>query len=815
MSAAASGRCKKIKTADRIIEDLGWGKFQWNISLKISSVLITDGLEITIMAVVAPMLRCEWSLSSLQISILSAITFYCATSVLFLGLISSIAPNYFLFLTTRVLFGVFTSNCYQCYNLVLEYSPASYRGKCMLYLGLFWTIGMFLGVLFGAFLLPWTNWRVVIAVANLPTLITLVCLSWNCPESLRYLIITNKQHIAMKIIKEATILNEVPQFDEDVKLYIEIREKGKYSELFNSKYAFTTLMMIISCFTSLAAYYGSVFLQPVMLNQMSKLKHKVSTDCILRCHEFEFMDFLSMLLPTLPEIIGLFVIVYFWDGIGRKKTTAIFNMSAAIFFIGFFISFDSFVVVTVLFAIIRAFLQGSTFGYILYTAELYPTRLRGIAVGLCGSANKMGSVFGPILGQFSDGLEVILMSIVGPVLLCEWRLSYFQLSLLGSSIFIGMTFGTLIIGKLADLYGRRKVIVLTSLGALFYGLQSAFSPNFLFLFISRTLLGAFISNNYQSKCLLYEYSPNKSRAKLSWFLTPTYFDTFKPQPSTHHINTRYKNLCKDASATKAYCDRCVKFAIPKLINYTMKGFSSVNENLYVINQSKDKLTSKPKHIISSIIEKSTWAFGMILGQLLCLVVLIWSGWRTSLLLSTIPTFLAITSFKWLRESIRFYSVTGNKHALVDMVKLMAKENKKSIPIERIVLDNRKERGNYIDLFKSPYLPITLPFFSCVYVSLLWSHFLTTSHDYDVYNAARLLWMTVTFSVIRIFIFCSQTVFLLYVAEGIYMKAPTAAIFTFIGFSIIAGTLFLIVPKETVNTPMVNNKEEIVTSISLN
>ncbi|KAG1706150.1 ATP-binding cassette sub-family F member 1 [Nymphon striatum] len=87
------------------------------------------------------------------------------------------------------------------------------------------------------------------------------------------------------------------------------------------------------------------------------------------------------------------------------------------------------------------------------------------------------------------------------------------------------------------------------------------------------------------------------------YLRPTYFDTFKPQLSTHHINTRFKNLCKDASATKAYCDRCVKLAIPKLINYTMKGLSSVNENLYEINQSKDKLTSKPKHIISSIIEK--------------------------------------------------------------------------------------------------------------------------------------------------------------------------------------------------------------------
>ncbi len=57
----------------------------------------------------------------------------------------------------------------------------------------------------------------------------------------------------------------------------------------------------------------------------------------------------------------------------------------------------------------------------------------------------------------SDGMEVLLMSILGPVLKCEWRLESWQEALITTANLAGIILGSPFCGWFADVYGRKTV----------------------------------------------------------------------------------------------------------------------------------------------------------------------------------------------------------------------------------------------------------------------------------------------------------------------------------------------------------------------
>jgi MFS family permease len=57
----------------------------------------------------------------------------------------------------------------------------------------------------------------------------------------------------------------------------------------------------------------------------------------------------------------------------------------------------------------------------------------------------------------SDAMEMMILSILSPALLCEWMLTGWQKALITTVSFIGMGISGSIWGKFSDLYGRKKV----------------------------------------------------------------------------------------------------------------------------------------------------------------------------------------------------------------------------------------------------------------------------------------------------------------------------------------------------------------------
>ncbi len=57
----------------------------------------------------------------------------------------------------------------------------------------------------------------------------------------------------------------------------------------------------------------------------------------------------------------------------------------------------------------------------------------------------------------SDGVEIMLLSILGPVLQCEWQLESWQEALISTAVFGGIIIGSPLCGWFADTHGRKKV----------------------------------------------------------------------------------------------------------------------------------------------------------------------------------------------------------------------------------------------------------------------------------------------------------------------------------------------------------------------
>jgi AAHS family 4-hydroxybenzoate transporter-like MFS transporter len=116
---------------------------------------------------------------------------------------------------------------------------------------------------------------------------------------------------------------------------------------------------------------------------------------------------------------------------------------------------------------------------------------------------------------FIDGLDTAAMGFIAPALSLDWGIDRASLGPVMSAALVGMIFGALGSGPLADKFGRKVVLV----GAVFifglFSLASAFSSNLDQLLVLRLMtglgLGAAMPN---ATTLLSEYTPERAKSLL-------------------------------------------------------------------------------------------------------------------------------------------------------------------------------------------------------------------------------------------------------------------------------------------------------------
>ena len=93
------------------------------------------------------------------------------------------------------------------------------------------------------------------------------------------------------------------------------------------------------------------------------------------------------------------------------------------------------------------------------------------------------------LVDFNDGVELITMSLILPIIKKEWGLSYIWIQCLSSIFYLGMLIGAMTTGNIADYYGRRYAIIFSSAFQFLIALLFSLANNLFFLLILRFLYG--------------------------------------------------------------------------------------------------------------------------------------------------------------------------------------------------------------------------------------------------------------------------------------------------------------------------------------
>ncbi|XP_053711345.1 synaptic vesicle 2-related protein-like [Synchiropus splendidus] len=115
------------------------------------------------------------------------------------------------------------------------------------------------------------------------------------------------------------------------------------------------------------------------------------------------------------------------------------------------------------------------------------------------------------LSWIADAMEMMILSVLGPQLHCEWRLEGYQVAAITSVVFCGMGISSPLWGKLTDKFGRKMGLTLAMSWSFLYSLLTAIAPRYGWLLFLRFLVGVGIGGAPQSVTLYSEFLPSKVR----------------------------------------------------------------------------------------------------------------------------------------------------------------------------------------------------------------------------------------------------------------------------------------------------------------
>ncbi|WP_337860346.1 MFS transporter [Ferroplasma sp.] len=307
-------------------------------------------------------------------------------TILFL-ILTGISSNITEFIIFEILAGIGIGADYPISSsIVAEFSPKNKRGR-FLVLNIFsWTIGGVVLLLISIPVILYApvaiNWRILyLTGAIIPFLVLLS--RRNLPESPFWLTSKGRNSEALKSSNElgksaGVNVDELP----DV-------EKGtsKVSDLFSKKYLYYTIFVSVAWFSYDVSSYG--------VWEYTPSAFAFSNSNIV-------MVVLATLLEDVPVFIGFLICMYYVEKTGRRSleligfggaavSLAVFAALSDYIALGLLIIFFSYATMHLFHNMGPANLTYD------YPAEIFPTRIRGTAMGFATSVSRIGAITGTIV----------------------------------------------------------------------------------------------------------------------------------------------------------------------------------------------------------------------------------------------------------------------------------------------------------------------------------------------------------------------------------------------------------------------------------
>lgn len=417
----------------------------------IGAATFFDGYTVICIAYAMPVLAKEWGLTPQQIGLIFSMGYLgqLIGAVIF-GWLAEKIGRLPVIITTIILFVMMDFACLFAWSAasmmafrflqgigtggevpvasayINEYIGAKGRGRFFLLYEVMFLLGLVGAGLIGYLLVPVYGWRAMFVVGLVPSSFMMV-FSWFMKESPRWLaskgrfeqadaIVRRLENSAIKHGQELPEPKIVPQ--------TVTSNKASWRDLFGGIYAKRTLMIWTLWFCTYVVANGMITWLPTLYRQTFQL----SLDTSLA---YGF-------LTSFGGVIAAIICALSIDRVGRKRWYVwALSIAPLPLILLAFLGAASAMQVLVMAGLAYAIVQTVTFSLYLYSAELYPTRMRAIGTGLGSAWLRLGSSAGPLMVgavMVGWGIEYVFAIFAAVLIIAAFVTAFFAVETKGKTL---------------------------------------------------------------------------------------------------------------------------------------------------------------------------------------------------------------------------------------------------------------------------------------------------------------------------------------------------------------------------------------------
>ncbi len=261
-------------------------------------------------------------------------------------------------------------------SLVVEFSPSAHRGRLVVLLESFWSLGA-LAAAATALFIPRLGWRFAFALGALPALYVLI-LRRSMPESPRFLLARGRHKEALEVLRRVEARSGQPPAVVSASPEPAAARVG-LADLLSPGLRRRTLLLWGLWFGMVFTYYGIFTWLPTLL--------AAAGHTLVKTYQYT-------LWITLAQIPGYFAAAAVVDWLGRRRTLILFLIPCALATLGY--ASASSPASIVLFGSMISFFNLGAWGVVYtITPELYPTRVRAGGAGAASALGRVGGIVAP------------------------------------------------------------------------------------------------------------------------------------------------------------------------------------------------------------------------------------------------------------------------------------------------------------------------------------------------------------------------------------------------------------------------------------
>ncbi|KAL7578258.1 hypothetical protein ACA910_012676 [Epithemia clementina (nom. ined.)] len=450
-------------TVEQAMERLGAGRFQARILIASGLCFAADAMQVILLSFLTLVLKEEWALSPMKTQYITPCLFagsmlgtlilgpaadkygrrpiflMSATIISIFGFGTALSNNYWLFLFLLFCVGFGLGGLVVPFDLLAEFLPSSGRGKILLSIEYFWTVGCLyvVGVAYVTLHgMPQGggedgssstggghHWRTFVVLCTWPCLVSLIIGYFCVPESALWLASEGRSEEALEVLRKGAISNghEDPfsVFPQNLHLRRDASHRNaSIADLFTPEWREITFRLWGTWCGFAFGYYGAI-LAVTKVFEKTDDDDGDSTSPNTDVHYLEApssteksydFDYSAIFLSSAAELVGTTLVIILVDRVGRISSQVgcyfLAGICVCLLCVLHAWEYPRYVLVIFGFAA-RVFEMGGTCTTWVSTAEILTTEVRSTGHSTANAMARMGAFLCPFLVEGNMSLVEI------------------------------------------------------------------------------------------------------------------------------------------------------------------------------------------------------------------------------------------------------------------------------------------------------------------------------------------------------------------------------------------------------------------------